>query len=315
MIGFNKTLDDLLNEHIDYVYIHKYLLESQGISKQLVKVQTNIYYQIKDYISKQEECSIYTGYNWNFNEQNFIKLNDPNKPYPLYIDLHKSLRGHSDGNTFRNIKQEKLRNTKITINISLKCDDVSSTLLHKLQHCREMYALRNKNVVQHNKTNVYAINDNNYDAIFKTLYHDILYMMSDAEQHAHLQQVYDYVYNNDEIVDIDIHDPELENKANLRLFYDAFKTLQNYKQLIINDSYFQELALKFGILLKRKFNYKDLKLTDQYVLNVMNNKDEFDMQIYVSILGFIQDKIIQYQRKVGRTIYMAIDDRNDEEND
>lgn len=308
MIYFNKPIyKDILNEYIDQTYI-QYLHESNGISTQLIDVQYDLYNKLTPLINKKQKICIYTGYNWDFNIDNLVKLHNKNKPYPLYINLCIFKNSNKDGETYRNLTKEKQGDTKIIINLSLNCNDLLGILIHELQHIRELYAKPTRNVLASNPKNVYA--NPNLSKDIQTLYKDILYYMSDAEQHAHLQSIYSYVLTHPEINNIEYRTSEFDKVTGLKEFYDIWQTFYTYKQYIKHIPYLQEISLKFGLLLKTNFKYKNSKLTNEYLKNIQNNKIEFDISIYQSIAEFIHNNLINYQRKVARTIYKAIEDRN-----
>ena len=96
-----------LNEYIDKVYI-KYLYESHGISTQLIEIQYNICNLIKPLVYNQKQIKLYTGYNWDFNKDTLVRVDDDTKPYPLYINLCKYKISSKQEETYRNLNKEKM---------------------------------------------------------------------------------------------------------------------------------------------------------------------------------------------------------------
>lgn len=97
--------------------------------------------------------------------------------------------------------------------------------------------------------------------------------MSDAEQHAQLQSVYGFVLDNPEVTNIEYKSLEFDKISGLKDFYDVWQTFYTYKKYIKNIPYLQEISLKFGLLLKQNFNYKNSKLTKQYLQDIHNDKN------------------------------------------
>lgn len=302
--------------HIDYIFSKKYLIEANSISKQLLPVARQITKQLIQYIKQQCSITVYTGYHWDFNKQNFIKLDNKRNPYALWINLYKPvITDTKDGYTGRNIENENVyiaETTKITVSISLETNikDLSGLIDHELQHVREMYAHPEKNVLALNKTNIYA--DPYLNKFVKASFRDILYMMSDTEQAAYIQQVYKYVKHHSEIKKIDVNDKNIEKLSHISLFYTAYSEIYNRKTYIALVPILQDVTLEFGYLLKTNFKYKNSNLSKQYINDVKNGNAEFDMNIFNDILEFIYSKIQLYQRKVANAIYTAISDNKKE---
>lgn len=170
---------------------------------------------------------INTYYYWVFIKQCFIKTENPKHSYILWIKL-KNAGGSF---TYRNIDNEKLGKTAICINIANKYNDINElrrVIFHELQHCRESYAIIDKDVLRQNKTNIYA-DRTQTDAVHMMFKH-ILYQLSDAEQHARLQEIYDYVYSNEQITINDITSNELLSVSYINEFKVAISSLQYYTQ-------------------------------------------------------------------------------------
>lgn len=184
-------------------------------------------------------------------------------------------------------------------------ENILNTLIHELQHCRVAYSNKDKDVLNLNPTNIY-----NKITELPKLCRDILYMMSEDEQSSHIQQIYHYVLTHPEINDIDINDNTLETISGLKQFYTSYTAIYNYKQDIRNNSYLQNIILNLGLKFKENFKFRNSKLTKQYVNDVLNDTAEYDGSIFRYMMEFIYSKIQEYQRKVARTIYFAIEDRD-----
>lgn len=74
-----------LNRYIDILYTQYYIIESQGISEKLLPIAADLYNIINPYMNNiDKDIFVYTGYYWNFDKQEFIKLNNK-KIHILYI--------------------------------------------------------------------------------------------------------------------------------------------------------------------------------------------------------------------------------------
>lgn len=167
-----------LNRYIDILYTQYHINEAQGISEKLLPIAENLSNIIDPYMGNvSKDTFVYTGYNWNFDKQEFIKLDDKSKPYPLWIKIFVNSNNQKDSYTFRQINKEKEGKTAMCICIYTHCENTESILLHELQHMREMYALPYKNVVEIDTTNIYGLHKD--DMVF-TLFHSVFYMLSSA---------------------------------------------------------------------------------------------------------------------------------------
>lgn len=143
-------IDDLSGD-----MIYEYINEACGICTELMPITKDILSIVQPYVENHIEKVIYTGYNWSFDKQAFIKLNSKNEEYPLYIKIHKF---NTNGRTGRNINAEKRNDTTITIEISVNCklNNLESVIIHELRHCREFYTKENENILADNKRNIYG---------------------------------------------------------------------------------------------------------------------------------------------------------------
>ena len=206
-----------LNEYANYIFYNKYMVEAQGISYELKDVSLSIYNLIKNKLTKQNiEKLIYTGYNWNFNKKEFIKLDDEYKEYPLYIKICQLDNGV--GKVGRKLSQEKY-NTDIIINISIDINPkyLQLVIRHELQHCKELYILKDRNVLLSDKTTIY--NSPKLNSNFKEQNKDLFYPLSKTEQRAILQEIYSYVYDNKNITRNNLLDNEIGNISKVNKFY------------------------------------------------------------------------------------------------
>ena len=299
----NMTLD----EQTDYIFSQKYMVEAQHISYDIMPIAQDIFKLVINNL--QFNKLIYTGYNWDFDKKEFVKLNDNNSPYALYINIIELSK--SGGNASRNISQEH-NNTDIIINVAdtIPVKYLRLVIRHELQHCKEMYILKDKNVLQYDKTTVY--NYPKFGDNFKKLTKDLFYPLSNAEQHAILQEVHDYVFHNKNITESNLFniDTELENIIKINKFWYQWRYFINF--IGIHIYYIDLTILNIGYILKTNFNYKNDKLTKSYLDLANDNKlEQIDISILMDIMNFLNKKISEFQRKVIRTIYLAIQDRNE----
>lgn len=302
--------DDTFNtiyEKADYLYNQYYLIESGGIIEKNVDIAEDIENQITPFIQNKQYNKIYTGYNWDFNKQEFIKLNNKNKEYPVYIQIYDHTSYDKPAHTGRAVKNLPEKNTDIVIYISDDCDleGLLLLILHELQHCREFYAKKNINVVALNKTNQYKSPKISKEVI--KYYKKILYILSEAEQHAMLQEVYAYVLRNDNITTVDIRNKKILEISHINEFNNIIGLYKMYFQTKIYD--YLKITILFGYYLKKNFNYKNRELTKQYIDDIKNYNEEIDIKMVISINNYINELFQKYKNKVYRVIYKAINDK------
>lgn len=301
-----------LNTRIDILYTQYHIFESLGISEKLLPVASDIYNSIANYMGQiSSDTFIYTGYHWNFDKQEFIKLNNKKETYPLYIKIFVTKSKNRDSYTFRQLDKEKEGKTAMCICIYTLCEDTESILLHELQHMREMYALTYKNIVEIDKKNLYGLKQE--DLIFQ-LFHLVLYMLSPAEQHACLQQVYHYVYNNDNYNEIEIDEYNVKKLSKINDFEAGIKVVMTYtSRSICNEPSILEILFQLGFILKKNFRWKYSRLNKSYAEEILSSDKKVDSQFLIDIIKFLKDLQKKYQRKVYRAIYKAIQDRKNKE--
>ena len=296
-----------LNEYANYIFYNKYMVEAQGISYELKDVSLSIYNLIKNKLTKQNiEKLIYTGYNWNFNKKEFIKLDDEYKEYPLYIKICQLDNGV--GKVGRKLSQEKY-NTDIIINISIDINPkyLQLVIRHELQHCKELYILKDRNVLLSDKTTIY--NSPKLNSNFKEQNKDLFYPLSKTEQRAILQEIYSYVYDNKNITRNNLLDNEIGNISKVNKFYWLYRYYLNF--IGLNIYYYDLNILNIGYVLKQNFNYKNSNFTNTYIDNANSYKlEKIDISILMDIMQYLENLIQKYQRKILRIIYLAIEDRD-----
>ena len=296
-----------LNEYANYIFYNKYMVEAQGISYELKDVAVSIYNLIKNKLTKQNiNKLIYTGYNWNFNKKEFIKLDDEYIEYPLYIKICQLDSGV--GKVGRKLSQEKY-NTNIIINLSIDINlkHLQLVIRQELQHCKEMYILKDRNVLLSDKTTIY--NSPTLDKNFRVQNKDIFYPLSKTEQRAILQEIYNYVYDNKNITRNNLLDDEIGNISKVNKFYWLYRYYLNF--IGLNIYYYDLNILNIGYVLKQNFNYKNSNFTNTYIDNANNFKLEYiDISLLMDIMKYLESLIQKFQRKILRIIYLAIEDRN-----
>lgn len=253
-----------LNEQIDIIYTQYHIFESMGISEKLLPIASDIFNIINPYMGNiSKDTFVYTGYHWDFDKQEFIQLNNRKKPYPLYIKIYVYNDKNRDSYTFRQLNKEQEGKTAMCICIYTLCEDTESVILHELQHLREMYALPYKNIVEIDKKNLYGLRKT--DLIFQ-MFHLVLYMLSPTEQHACIQQVYHYVYNNDNYNEIEIDEYNIKKLSKIDEFESGIKVVMTYtSRKICNEPSILEILFQLGFILKKNFRWKYPKLNKSYV--------------------------------------------------
>lgn len=137
-------------------------------------------------------------------------------------------------------------------------------------------------------------------------------MLSNAEQHACLQQVYHYVYNNDNYNDIEIDEYNVKKLSKIDVLEAGINVVNGY---IKKDYYDIDIILdalfNLGLLLKKNFKWKYPKLNKSYIEEVKNHKIFDQSIVFVDMVKYIIELQHKYQRKVYRAIYKAINDRKE----
>lgn len=301
---FNSDIDTIF----EMMYMHP-LLEKQGISFDNFNLLNDIYPYIQYHYKHNNKFKYYTEYNWDFDKKKFIKLSDNTKPYPFYIYIYTDNSSNAKlATTFRNIEKEKQGNTDIIIFINKTLcayDDLYGTIIHEVQHVKEMYICKDKNVVYDNKTNIY-----NYHEHSNKVYKDLLYIMSEPEQHAIIQELYNYVYKHSDVTYENMLDHyKVISISNIQKFSQQYYALENYMNIITLARETRKMFMHFCKLLKTNFGYKNPKFTDKYMQDIINGNIEISTEFELSILEFIKQKQKEYRRKIYKTVYNAIQDR------
>lgn len=306
-----KDIFDIEQENmfIDDIYSFHRLYESQSISTQLIPIVNDMYELLISCIPNIINTTgfIYTGYHWNFDKQQFIKLNNKKEPYSVWIKFYNDYTTKS--HTYRNIENEKQGKTAICMGIGKK-DNVKykRVIFHELQHVRELYAVKDKNVVERNKTNVYG--NKSIDDETQIIFKHILYVLSDAEQHAILHELYMYIQDKNTDT-VNVLDNDILAASGIYEFEGAIKGIINLTGSDYDNvrEYMNKQLFKLCIKLKDNFKFKHEKLTKSYIDNVLNDKEYVNTWIINSMIDFLWGKLKIYQRKVYRAIYKAIDDK------
>jgi len=313
-----------LDINIENLFHFLYLNEEQHVVREFELAAKYIVKNIKNF---KEDCLEYTGWNWHISTKNCIYDNNENSGFPIYI----CIKNFDDNTKFASLENRDLINSKIIINVNKYFkDDFSlySKLMHEFTHCRTSYSNYDKDILQ-NKKHLYNIKNIDYyidletneysldkfeNSIEKELFNqiyflkarNILYFISQTEQDARINQLYQYLNENinqfkntpksiiiEEIIkktsDISLI---LDFRGEIEKLFNDLNT-NNYKILLCISYYLNKLCQLHN------------NLDDTYMLKIFNIVDgknykytANDSIIANETYNFLYDKLQKYQRKI-----------------
>lgn len=272
----------------------------------------------KEFINSLSNNYIYT--NWNFNNKEKIceEYKNENIYIPIYI---KAKNDNTDNNMLSIIdKNESPNKIKIIINKSFVRDNYKYDLKHELTHALQMYIVSDYNPIANEKTKINI--EEEIDIINKLYisesmiknFNGLIYYASKSEQDAHINATISFLKDKnieitkaiaDDIVDLVKFSSEYNGLFKFRYYYEIienwFRSFSKTQIGYLNNLY---IFSYFYIKYSGDKNVKNMKLTQENVMNYKNVSFEDKEKIANKIFEVIMNNYENYQKKLYKIIFM-----------